>query len=111
MRFVCDDSEPTPIAYLDVYDKGDEWVKVQGCEACPLENRIKCCGNCPMLVRDKGECRLHYEGNNVGKPFACIKNPTPDTSISWCALEFKCIKGKHEGKIRRVKDKGDTFVA
>jgi hypothetical protein len=29
--------------------------------------------------------------------------------MSYCSLEFKSVKGSKEGKIRKVRDKGNTF--
>lgn len=104
---VCLINEPSPIAFLNVYEEGDVWIKIQGCESCPVENRKKCCGNCPMVC-EKG-CYWHLVEGGSSKPFFCVVRPTPDTCLSWCYLEFKCIKGSKEGKIRRVKDRGNVF--
>ena len=35
---ICSLDDPTPVAYANVYENGDIWVKIQGCEACPIEN-------------------------------------------------------------------------
>lgn len=98
MRVVCSIDKPEPLAYLDVFEVGDEWVKFKGCDGC--ENIKICCGNCKLLY-EKG-CALHNEAR--GKPYFCVIFPTPDTNLKWCQLEFKCIKGSNEGKIKRVKD-------
>lgn len=103
---LCLIDEPEPIAYLNVYEEGDIWVKIQGCEACSLENRKKCCGHCPMFT-EKG-CFLHLKDNG-DKPFRCVTKPFPTVCHSWCALEFKCIQGSKKGKIRRIRDVGNTF--
>ena len=97
MRIICDTEKTEVLAYLDVFEIGDEWIKIKGCEGC--HNADKCCGNCPMLS-DKG-CFLHSNGT-LNKPYRCVVNPTPDTTLSWCQLEFKCIKGTNEGKIKRI---------
>ena len=104
---VCKVDSPDIISYLNVYEEGDEWVKIQGCEVCSLENRKKCCNGCPMFS-EKG-CYFHLELTN-SKPFRCVVKPSPDTCLSWCSLEFECIAGSKKGKIRRVKDIGNVFI-
>lgn len=99
MKVVCLVENPDVVSYVDVYEEGDEWVKIQGCEVCSLENRKKCCGPCPMFT-DKG-CYLHLD-NMLNKPYRCVVKPTPRTCLTWCSLEFKCIKGKNVGKIKKV---------
>jgi len=105
MRVICEVDKPEVVGYIDVFEKDDYWVKTQGCEACTNANL--CCGPCPMLF-SKG-CYFHAEMTN-SKPFRCVIYPTPDASMSWCALEFKCVKGSQQGKTRRVKDKGNEFI-
>ena len=107
MRVICHIDRPEVIGYEDVFEAGDVWVKVQGCESCSLENRKTCCGSCPMFTA-KG-CFFHEEASN-SKPYRCVVWPTPDASLSWCALEFKCVKGSKQGKVRRIKDKGNEFI-
>jgi len=98
--------DPSPIAYLNVYEEGDVWIKIKGCEACLLETRKICCGNCPMFT-SKG-CFLHLDpGSN--KPFHCVAMLYPNTYISYCSLEFKCVEGSKAGQVRRIKDTGDVF--
>lgn len=92
---------PTPIAFLNVFENGDKWVKIKGCEDCPEEWRKKCCGNCP-LKSDKG-CSLHLQ-KPFQKPFSCIITPSPYVCKKNCVLEYRCVEGKNEGKIRRVTD-------
>ena len=101
MRVVCEIDKPEVLEYLDVFETGDRWVKIKGCEACSFENRKKCCGECPMLT-EKG-CFFHLEGTN-SKPFRCVVYPTPNTNLTWCSLEFQCVEGNNKGKIKRVKD-------
>jgi len=108
MKIICEENQPNPLTYLDVYEEGDMWVKIQGCEACPLENRKKCCGDCPMFT-DKG-CYFHL-GNLLNKPYRCVINPVPSTCLSWCALEFECTEGSKKGLVRRIRDKGNEFVS
>lgn len=103
---LCLLNDPTPIAYYNIYEEGDIWVKTRGCEDCSTESRKLCCGTCPMLS-EKG-CFLHLD-NSENKPYKCVVNPPPDTCLKWCSLEFKCVQGSHMGKIRRVKDPGDIF--
>ena len=101
--------DPTPIAFLNVYEEGDVWVKIKGCEECPIESRKKCCGNCPLLTPD-GQCSFHLESKkNSKKPIHCIVKPYPNDCLKFCSLEFKCIKGSKEGKIRKVKEPGNIF--
>jgi hypothetical protein len=101
-------NDPTPIAFRNVYEEGDIWMKIKGCEGC--SHHLKCCGTCPMSS-EKG-CFYHLEKRNDGgmKPHHCIVNPLPSTCKKNCQLEFKCTKGSMEGKIRRVRDRGDVFV-
>ena len=99
--------DPSPIAYINVYEEGDIWVKIKGCEECSLENRKKCCGNC-VLFTSLG-CLAHLEGKGHKKTFYCMIKPTPEICQKFCELEFKCIKGSKLGKIRRVKDVGNIF--
>ena len=94
---ICSLESPVALGYINVFEEGDEWIKVKGCDGCP--NTKLCCGNCPMLIDDK--CYMHLE-NTMKKPFRCVIYPPPDTTLSWCQLEYKCVKGKHEGKIKRL---------
>lgn len=97
--------EPSPVAYLNVYEEGDIWVKIKGCEGC--KNIKKCCGNCPLLTPNG--CFLHLQGKNM-KPYNCIVNPTLDMAHGWCQLEFKCVKGSNKGKIRRIRDEKGKLI-
>jgi len=102
--------DPTPIAYLNVFEEGDIWVKIVGCDECPEEWHLKCCGNCPMSS-EKG-CFYHLEERNDGsnKPFHCIINPLPNIAMSHCCLEFKCVAGTNKDKIRRVRDIRNVII-
>lgn len=99
---VVEIDNPTPIAYLNLYEQGDLWLKIKGCEDCPIESRRRCCNQCPMLVKDNGLCMLHMGVGSLNKPFECVVRPNPKNCLSWCQLEYKCISGKNEGKIRKV---------
>jgi hypothetical protein len=98
---LCRLSAPETIAYLNVYEEGDVWVKIKSCEDCSLTNKKKCCGDCPYITAI-GDCAWHLEKNKSSKPWYCIIWPTPDRANSRCMLEFKCVKGMHKGKIRKV---------
>ena len=100
-------NDPTPIAYLNLYEHGDRWEKVKGCDGCTEIE--KCCGNCPMLS-SKG-CFFHLEKRTYSsKPFKCVVAPMPNIAQSWCQLEYKCVKGKNKEKIRRSRDKRDVLI-
>ena len=103
---------PTPVAFLNVFEQGDVWVKTNSCLDCPEETRAKCCGNCYWLVKG-GYC--HWQTGHLKhhscKPYWCVVAPMPDDLKSNCILEFKCIEGSRKGQIRRVKDKRDTFIS
>ena len=93
--------DPSPIAFINVFEKGDVWVKTRECAQCG-----GCCGNdCAMLLDNK--CRLHMERRNDGtaKPFHCIIAPKPHTCKTYCTLEFTCIAGTNVGKVIRVRDR------
>jgi len=98
---------PSPVAFENVYEEGDRWEKVVGCEGCP--NIDKCCGNCPLLVPGKG-CLLHLEApRSSRKPFRCVAWPTPKDNLSWCQQEWRCVRGSHAGEARRVREPADVF--
>lgn len=103
-------NNPSPVAFLNVFEEGDKWVKTKGCDECPTEWHRKCCGNCPMSS-DNG-CAWHLEKRKDGgtKPYHCIVNPLPHVCKKNCVLEFKCIKGKNKGKIRRVRDIRNVII-
>jgi hypothetical protein len=107
--FLCSIEDPTPIAFFNVFEEGDIWVKIKGCESCSDRGRKLCCGECKMAT--SLGCLIHLEQYPRGcrKPFSCITIPTPEKCMSYCSLEFKSVKGSKEGKIRKVRDKGNTF--
>ena len=102
---ICDYESPTVLGYINLYEIGDAWIKIKGCEAC--ENAGSCCGSCPLLL-PSGKCPFHTRWGS-GKPYRCVIQPSPENANSKCALEFECIQGTHKGKIRRVKDIRDVF--
>ena len=108
MKAIVSLEEATPIAFLDVYEKGDYWVKVQGCEKCSLTRRKRCCGKCPMQTHD-GKCSWQVGDGRSSKPFFCVIWPTPDQCKVGCAIVYKCEDGLHKGKFRHVNDRRDIF--
>ena len=103
---IVDIYDPIVVGYENLYEEGDRWEKIKGCDGC--ENIKQCCGNCQLLF-EKG-CLLHVEPRVFStKPLKCIIYPLPIVTHSWCQLEFKCVKGSMKGKIRRVRDPRDTF--
>jgi len=101
---VIEVDEPTPVAFLNLFEKGDIWVKAKGCEDCPVENRRRCCNQCPLLIQETGQCMAHLGVGSLNKPFECVIRPIPDKCYSWCNLEYKCVQGSNEGKIRKVNE-------
>jgi hypothetical protein len=101
---------PTSVAYLNIYESGDIWVKVQGCEICPPESMVKCCNNCGVFLEGEG-CKYHFVRNlaTSNKPFSCTVKPYPDAAMPFCSLEFRCVEGTRKGQIRRVRDIEGTF--
>ena len=106
---LCTLDDPTPIAYFNVYEVGDIWIKIQGCEACEIGDRKRCCGNCPHVTAN-GDCAWHIEEGRSSKPWSCIAWPTPNQAKSKCKLEFECVQGSQKGKIRRVMDIGNVLI-
>lgn len=103
MKVICDVNEPSAIAYQDVFEDGDEWVKVNSCQGCPIESVRLCCAKCPMLLED-GKCMAHMGMTFRNKPYECITKPYPNTTFSFCQLKFKCTKGKNVGKIKKISE-------
>ncbi len=97
MLAVIPTNDPSPVAYLNVFEPGDCWVKIQGCDGCPPDSRHKCCPSCEMatdvacLVQEK-------------KPLACIIFIDPRDCYCWCHQEFRCTAGLQAGQVRRVRD-------
>jgi hypothetical protein len=107
VKVILDVKDPTPIAYLDVYEDGDRWERIRGCDECPEEWRAKCCKGCMAYVPAVG-CMMH---GTKTKPFVCVVVPAPSTCRRNCVLEFICTTGSKEGWARRVADSGDVCVA
>lgn len=105
---ICDLNEAESIGYMNVFEEGDIWIKIKGCESCSIARRVQCCGNCKLLLKDTGECRFHNMGN-LQKTMYCVVTPMIDDMMSGCQLEFKCIKGSKLGKIRKVGDTTGAF--
>jgi hypothetical protein len=105
---VCLLHSPVPIAYLNVYEDGDVWIKTNNCDNCPPESMKRCCGHCPMVA--KIGCYWHLEDKKrSSKPYSCVVFPTPSDCYSFCQLEFKCITGSNVGKVRKVSEAGNIF--
>ena len=100
---LCTIDNPSPIMYFNIYEEGDIWEKIKGCEGC--KNNKICCGSCPMSTDLGCYYQLGVNKKTSRKPFYCVFFPTPDQTLSWCQLEYKCIKGKNKGKIRKIKEK------
>jgi hypothetical protein len=100
--------DATPLAYINVYDQGDLWLKVRGCSECSLTRRKRCCGNCPSLTHE-GDCNWQKYDKVSRKPFYCVVLPTPERCSPDCALVFSCVKGKMKGAVRRVTDMREVF--
>lgn len=96
--------ESSPIAFINVYEAGDVWIKVKGCEDCPEERRRMCCGNCPMITPDAWCSWQMEKGKSSSKPLYCVVFPTPDTCKPNCVIIYKCIKGSHKGKVKHAHD-------
>ena len=107
---VVDMKEATPVAYINLYEQDDIWLKIRGCEDCPWEARIRCCGNCAFLM-ERG-CAWHYEkgDNTKAKPFVCVVRPSPDKISGFCQLEYQCAAGTNKGKIRRIYDRTNELI-
>lgn len=94
-------NNPSPVGFMNVFEEGDIWVKVKGCEECPDESKAICCINCPSFTGSG--CGYHEGGAySTNKPYQCVVKPTPDQGKSHCILEYLCVKGKYKGKIRHL---------
>jgi hypothetical protein len=112
MDMISNIIDPSPIAFLNVYAKGDKWIKIKGCEGCLEENVFKCCGNCPMLLlgKEKRGCSFHFEVNRTSKPYYCIISPNPSVCKKYCQQKWECVEHpdlKMIGKIRRISKPGN----
>jgi hypothetical protein len=100
--------DTTPIGFLNVYEKGDLWIKIQGCEKCSLKRKKLCCNGCAMLTPDF-DCSWQVEEGRSSKPFMCVIWPTPNQCKVDCVIVYKCIRGKHKGSFRHLTDRGGVF--
>ena len=106
---VCDIDEATPVAYINVYEDNDIWLKVQGCEACEREKPQRCCGGCPFVMADG--CKFNFDKGVSTKPFMCVVLPLIiKNQMKGCSLIYKAVAGSMVGKMRRVCDPADTFI-
>jgi hypothetical protein len=106
---VCDIDEAVPIAYINVYEDNDVWIKVQGCEACGMKKPQRCCGKCPFAMDDG--CKFNFDPGISTKPFMCVVMPTiVKHQMTGCNLIYKSVAGSMKGKIRRVCDPSDVFI-
>lgn len=99
---ICLYDSPEPIAYINVFEKGDVWIKIKGCRDC--KNKNMCCSGCPIFIDEK--CLYQIGNNNVQskKPYHCVVAPSPKDTYDWCDMEFKCICGKYKDKIKKIKE-------
>ncbi len=98
--------EPSPVGFMNVYEDGDLWEKIKGCDECPPENN--CCVNCPLST-DKG-CYLHLIKKGQDKPFHCVVHPSPLKHKPKCCLEYRCIKGSYKGLVRRQSEPRNILI-
>jgi hypothetical protein len=89
----------SPVAYINVFEKGDMWVKTQNCNKCSIEGRKICCGTCPFALKEG--CMVHIQSPRQ-KPFLCVMEPSPDKTRSYCALEFECVEGSRKGVTKKI---------
>jgi len=109
LALIPQQDDPSPAAFTSVYEQGDVWVKIRGCEDCPPEVLAKCCGNCPLA--SSAGCLLHLLNKRTSqKPYNCVVKPTPEKTLSYCVQEFQCVRGTYEGRIRRVRDKRGELI-
>jgi len=98
---LCLEEDPSAIAYLNIFEEGDIWIKKKGCKDCPTKSREQCCKNCSKYRIDGCEHHLD-DSNGQEKPFICVIAPTPKSRIPYCQIEFECVKGKEKGTIIKI---------
>ena len=101
MNAIIDIKKIAVVAFENVFEEGDRWNQIVGCEACTSEGQ--CCGRCKMRM-PSGDCRLHVEDPGQ-KPCHCVIFPNPTQTWSWCAIQFQCVKGSRMGEIIKAKSK------
>jgi hypothetical protein len=94
--------KPETVGFMNVYDTGDVWVKVRGCEVCSQH----CCGKCPLQF--EGKCRVH-QTDPQNKPYVCVVQPLPNVQRLNCALVWKCFSGILEGRHRWACDPQNIY--
>jgi len=106
LLMVLEYDRPIVVGAMNLYDPGDVWVKISGCESCG--GMSVCCGKCPFLMEDR-RCLWHVEGRRSRKPFNCCVDPHPRHACSYCNLAYECIQGPKKGKRRYVCDPRDIL--
>jgi len=94
------------LGFQNVYDDGDRWDKIRGCRDCPPQKR--CCGNCP-LSSDYG-CYLHVVNKGQDKPLHCVIHPIPTKHRPNCCLEYRCVRGKYIGFVRKQCEPSNILI-
>lgn len=97
---ICKYDSPEPIAYLNVFEEGDVWIKIKGCENC--KNKSRCCSGCPLLINEQCTYQLGNNAIQSKKPYHCVVAPSPRDTYDWCNLEFKCTYGTNINKIKKI---------
>jgi hypothetical protein len=109
---VIDIKQASPIAYINAFENGDIWMKVQGCEACQMPTPQRCCGKCPFATENGCSWQIEAFAKNTipEKPFGCIVMPEiQNKRTEKCTLIYKCVSGSMEGKYRCVWDHSNIF--
>jgi hypothetical protein len=101
MAAVFEVDSPSPVAFMNVFDEGDVWLKFKDCSGCGEENQITCCGDCPFRL--EAGCYVHIKIKGQ-KPFECCVQPAPHKTYSYCQLEFVCIEGPRKGTVRKMSE-------
>lgn len=98
--------DASPSAFQNVYETGDRWEKIIGCDGCTFN----CCTNCSARMPESNRCAVHLEEPDA-KRWKCVKWPRPNQAHPGCQQEFKCVKGSPAivGKVRRVTDAKTRF--
>lgn len=96
---ICSLDDPSPVAYMNLFEPGDVWEKIQGCSPCQVKDR--CCRGCRIFVEDLG-CAIHLSRDTLHKPFVCVTRPVPNQGMDGCTLTYLCVRGSKKGKLRHV---------
>jgi hypothetical protein len=92
-------TEPEIVGFANVYEPGDVWQKVRGCDGC---SPTCCPPGCKFLIDNK--CVIHCHDHGTLKPFGCLVPPSPRGQDSNCRLVFEALAGSHVGKFRHKCD-------